>query len=178
MTEAATAEKEEKEADHHPYFRPKDAATLILIDRSGDKPKVLVVMEGNKRMGIKIKAKEGKADEEGGKKLLPRGHQQRQSPSPGSFDEQEEWAKITEIMASLCGDHPVLPAFRVEKEVLLFSHVGGGGGRDVGDGGGEEVAALGRWLASLDLPRDLLPRFLADGFDDIHFLVSPVPLLR
>ena len=42
MTDAATAVKEEKEADHHPYFRPKDAATLILIDRSGDKPKVLV----------------------------------------------------------------------------------------------------------------------------------------
>ena len=30
MTEAAKVEKEEKEADHHPYFRPKDAATLIL----------------------------------------------------------------------------------------------------------------------------------------------------
>ena len=42
MTEAATAVNEGKEADHHPYFRPKDAATLILIDRSGDKPKVLV----------------------------------------------------------------------------------------------------------------------------------------
>ena len=42
MTEAATAQKEEKEADHHPYFRPKDAATLILIDRASDKPKVLV----------------------------------------------------------------------------------------------------------------------------------------
>ncbi len=42
MTEVATADKSEKEADHHPYFRPKDAATLILIDRSGDKPKVLV----------------------------------------------------------------------------------------------------------------------------------------
>src|SRR6476469_2334218 len=42
MTEAAPAVIEVKEADHHPYFRPKDAATLILIDRSGDKPKVLV----------------------------------------------------------------------------------------------------------------------------------------
>ena len=46
MTEAAQAEKqkvhEEKEADHHPYFRPKDAATLILVDRSGSVPKVLV----------------------------------------------------------------------------------------------------------------------------------------
>jgi 8-oxo-dGTP pyrophosphatase MutT (NUDIX family) len=42
MTEAAPAVVEGKEADHHPYFRPKDAATLILIDRSGDKPKVLV----------------------------------------------------------------------------------------------------------------------------------------
>lgn len=30
------------EENHHPYRRPKDAATLILIDRSGDKPKVLV----------------------------------------------------------------------------------------------------------------------------------------
>lgn len=33
---------EGKEADHHPYFRPKDAATLILVDRSGAVPKVLV----------------------------------------------------------------------------------------------------------------------------------------
>jgi 8-oxo-dGTP pyrophosphatase MutT (NUDIX family) len=31
-----------KEADHHPYYRPKDAATLILVDRSGTTPKVLV----------------------------------------------------------------------------------------------------------------------------------------
>jgi 8-oxo-dGTP pyrophosphatase MutT (NUDIX family) len=34
--------KEEKEADHHPYYRPKDAATLILVDRSHATPKVLV----------------------------------------------------------------------------------------------------------------------------------------
>jgi 8-oxo-dGTP pyrophosphatase MutT (NUDIX family) len=34
--------KEEKEADHHPYFRPKDAATLILVDRTAATPKVLV----------------------------------------------------------------------------------------------------------------------------------------
>ena len=33
---------EEKEADHHPYYRPKDAATLILVDRSSAAPKVLV----------------------------------------------------------------------------------------------------------------------------------------
>jgi 8-oxo-dGTP pyrophosphatase MutT (NUDIX family) len=40
---AATEEKpEEKEADHHPYYRPKDAATLILVDRSAAIPKVLV----------------------------------------------------------------------------------------------------------------------------------------
>ncbi len=47
MTDTAqAAEKakvhEEKEADHHPYFRPKDAATLILVDRSSAIPKVLV----------------------------------------------------------------------------------------------------------------------------------------
>src|SRR6202000_3387394 len=46
MTEAAQAaqeeKKDEKEADHHPYFRPKDAATLILVDRSASVPKVLV----------------------------------------------------------------------------------------------------------------------------------------
>ena len=41
--QAASVEKpEEKEADHHPYYRPKDAATLILVDRSGSIPKVLV----------------------------------------------------------------------------------------------------------------------------------------
>lgn len=38
----ATPEKEEKEDDSHPYRRPKDAATLILVDRSGSVPKVLV----------------------------------------------------------------------------------------------------------------------------------------
>ncbi len=46
MTDIAQGEKakihEGKEADHHPYFRPKDAATLILVDRSGAIPKVLV----------------------------------------------------------------------------------------------------------------------------------------
>src|ERR1700684_754126 len=35
-------EKVEKEADHHPYRRPVDAATLILVDRSSLVPKVLV----------------------------------------------------------------------------------------------------------------------------------------
>ncbi|HEY5130162.1 MAG TPA: NUDIX hydrolase, partial [Bradyrhizobium sp.] len=34
--------KEEKEADHHPYRRPVDAATLILVDRTVSTPKVLV----------------------------------------------------------------------------------------------------------------------------------------
>jgi 8-oxo-dGTP pyrophosphatase MutT (NUDIX family) len=42
-TAQATREQpEQREADHHPYFRPKDAATLILVDRSGAVPKVLV----------------------------------------------------------------------------------------------------------------------------------------
>jgi 8-oxo-dGTP pyrophosphatase MutT (NUDIX family) len=39
---AAAPAREEKEADHHPYTKPRDAATLILIDRSGEVPKVLV----------------------------------------------------------------------------------------------------------------------------------------
>jgi 8-oxo-dGTP pyrophosphatase MutT (NUDIX family) len=48
MSETATAigeakaKPQDKEADHHPYTKPKDAATLILIDRSGPLPKVLV----------------------------------------------------------------------------------------------------------------------------------------
>ena len=42
MSETAQVVKEEKEPDHHPYFRPKDAATLILVDRSSATPKVLV----------------------------------------------------------------------------------------------------------------------------------------
>src|SRR3954465_2283715 len=42
MSQATSGVKEEKEADHHPYRRPVDAATLILIDRSGTTPKVLV----------------------------------------------------------------------------------------------------------------------------------------
>jgi 8-oxo-dGTP pyrophosphatase MutT (NUDIX family) len=42
MTEAAQAIKQDKEADHHPYYRPKDAATLILVDRDAATPKVLV----------------------------------------------------------------------------------------------------------------------------------------
>src|SRR5215472_12586869 len=44
MSDAAAAveKPEEKEADHHPYYRPRDAATLILVDRAGRIPKVLV----------------------------------------------------------------------------------------------------------------------------------------
>jgi 8-oxo-dGTP pyrophosphatase MutT (NUDIX family) len=42
MNGPQTFPRDEKEDNHHPYFRPKDAATLILIDRTGDKPKVLV----------------------------------------------------------------------------------------------------------------------------------------
>jgi 8-oxo-dGTP pyrophosphatase MutT (NUDIX family) len=43
IAQGATAPaREEKEADHHPYTKPRDAATLILIDRSGEVPKVLV----------------------------------------------------------------------------------------------------------------------------------------
>ena len=46
MTDAAqpaTQEpKEEREDDSHPYYRPKDAATLILVDRSTTTPRVLV----------------------------------------------------------------------------------------------------------------------------------------
>src|SRR6202158_3902767 len=42
MSETEKPEREEKEADHHPYYRPKDAATLILVDRSAAIPKVLV----------------------------------------------------------------------------------------------------------------------------------------
>lgn len=50
MSETATTgekatrkvEQDHTEASHHPYFRPKDAATLILVDRTGAVPKVLV----------------------------------------------------------------------------------------------------------------------------------------
>ena len=42
MTETESKEKTEKEADHHPYRRPVDAATLILVDRTVAIPKVLV----------------------------------------------------------------------------------------------------------------------------------------
>src|ERR1700749_5230216 len=42
MSETETAVKPEKEADHPPYRRPVDAATLILIDRTSATPKVLV----------------------------------------------------------------------------------------------------------------------------------------
>jgi 8-oxo-dGTP pyrophosphatase MutT (NUDIX family) len=40
MTE--TVHQSVQEASHHPYRRPRDAATLILIDRSASTPKVLV----------------------------------------------------------------------------------------------------------------------------------------
>jgi 8-oxo-dGTP pyrophosphatase MutT (NUDIX family) len=42
MTDTGQRISEDKEADHHPYRRPVDAATLILVDRSGATPKVLV----------------------------------------------------------------------------------------------------------------------------------------
>src|SRR3954451_1819750 len=41
-TEPVDQRAVEKEPDHHPYRRPKDAATLILVDRSAATPRVLV----------------------------------------------------------------------------------------------------------------------------------------
>jgi 8-oxo-dGTP pyrophosphatase MutT (NUDIX family) len=41
-TEPVENARVEKEADHHPYRRPRDAATLILVDRNAKTPKVLV----------------------------------------------------------------------------------------------------------------------------------------
>jgi hypothetical protein len=38
MTETEKIETTEKEADHHPYRRPVDAATLILVDRLPRRP--------------------------------------------------------------------------------------------------------------------------------------------
>src|ERR1700735_2934425 len=42
------AGNEDHEPDHHPYRRPVDAATLILVARSGATPKVLVGRRHNK----------------------------------------------------------------------------------------------------------------------------------
>jgi len=47
MSETATSadrkvEQDHQEPSHHPYYRPKDAATLILVDRTAAVPKVLV----------------------------------------------------------------------------------------------------------------------------------------
>jgi 8-oxo-dGTP pyrophosphatase MutT (NUDIX family) len=42
MSETGQEKEAEKEADHHPYRRPVDAATLILVDRTNATPKVLV----------------------------------------------------------------------------------------------------------------------------------------
>lgn len=43
MSDAAQAAGPDKnEPDHHPYVRPRDAATLILVDRTAAIPKVLV----------------------------------------------------------------------------------------------------------------------------------------
>src|SRR4051794_23914167 len=45
MTETTTRDHTKappREETHHAYYRPKDAATLILIDRQGPVPKVLV----------------------------------------------------------------------------------------------------------------------------------------
>ena len=39
---SAMAQHTPQGASHHPYRRPKDAATLILIDRSAATPKVLI----------------------------------------------------------------------------------------------------------------------------------------
>src|SRR5580693_7327110 len=41
-SEMSQVHVDEKEADHHPYRRPVDAATLILVDRTAATPKVLV----------------------------------------------------------------------------------------------------------------------------------------
>ena len=61
-TEAAKPEAEpEKEADHFPYRRPVDAATLILIDRTATTPKVLVGKRHDKVVFLPGKSRKGQS---------------------------------------------------------------------------------------------------------------------
>ena len=50
-----------KEADHHPYRRPVDAATLILIDRTAATPKVLVGKRHDKVVFMPGKSRKGQS---------------------------------------------------------------------------------------------------------------------
>lgn len=86
------------------------------------------------------------------------------------FDEQEEWAKIQEIMASfgtgIVRESVFVSELEKEFQSRLMSLSCSQNSLDT-----EDITNIEKWLHKLDMD-DYLSLFMASGFDDIEFLVS------
>lgn len=86
------------------------------------------------------------------------------------FDEQEEWAKIQEIMASfgtgIVRESVFVTELEKEFQSRLMSLSCSQNSLDT-----QDVTTIEKWLHKLDMD-DYLGLFVASGFDDVEFLVS------
>lgn len=86
------------------------------------------------------------------------------------FDEQEEWAKIQEIMASfgtgIVRESVFVSELEKEFQSRLMSLSVSQSNLNLGS-----VTTIDQWLQSLDM-NDYVGLFISSGFDDLDFLVS------
>ncbi|KAK6625909.1 hypothetical protein RUM43_006208 [Polyplax serrata] len=84
------------------------------------------------------------------------------------FDEQEEWAKISEIMASFSSGLVRDSVFVAEMEKEIQSRLGFGTLKKTDDSS-KTLSKVGQWLAEMNLNRHERS-FLDHGYDDLDFL--------
>lgn len=89
------------------------------------------------------------------------------------FDEQEEWAKIQEIMASFGTGIVRESVFVAELEKEFQSRLMTISCSQSSLNNSESVATVEKWLQGLGMG-DYVGLFMNAGFDDVNFLVSPL----
>lgn len=117
------------------------------------------------------KAEKSQNNSSGSEKELDNNKENRERVSALSpFDEQEEWAKIQEIMASfgtgIVRESVFVTELEKEFQSRLMNLSCSQNSLD-----SENATSVEKWLHKLDMD-DYLGLFMASGFDDVEFLVS------
>lgn len=90
------------------------------------------------------------------------------------FDEQEEWAKIQEIMASFGTGIVRESVFVAELEKEFQSRLRSLSFSSQGNVSSDAASTVEKWLQTLEMG-EYSGLFMSNGFDDLNFLVSILP---
>lgn len=135
-----------------PPERPKTLKKLKLVYENSDS---------------KVDNQKSSSNSSGSDKETENKENKDRSSALSPFDEQEEWAKIQEIMASFGAGLVRESVFVAELEKEFQSRL-----RNLSfSQGSDPTSDVEKWLQSLEMG-EYVGLFVSNGFDDINFLVS------